>query len=85
MSDRVIEGAYERIRALEEEQRRLTITIINLQINLRTALSNTRAQTNLRDEIERVGIRLIQITRDIEHYVCIIGYEDSYRNQNQPI
>lgn len=82
MSNRIIEGAYERIRALEEEQHRLTITVINLQINLRTALSNTRAQASLREEIERIGIRLILITRDIEHYVCFIGYEESFQNQN---
>lgn len=79
MSNRIIEGAHERVRALEEEQRRLTITIINLQVNLRTTLENTRAQTSLREEIERIGIRLIQITRDIEHYICIIGYEGSYQ------
>lgn len=81
MSNHIIEAASNRIRELEEEHQRLTNIIINLQIILRTSAANTRTQTNQRAEIERIGIRLIQITQELQHYYYIIEFEK--HNQNR--
>lgn len=83
MSNRIIEEAQHKIRELNEERRQLTSRIFNLQTSLNTVRSETRTQTGQRQEITNIGIRLIQINREIEHYQYIIQYEEEHQKLNQ--
>lgn len=82
MSNRIIEEAQHKIRELNEERRQLTSRIFNLQTNLNTVRSETRTQTGQRQEITNIGIRLIQIDREIEHYQHVIEYEEEHQKLN---